>query len=118
MYRIHRLGAGPQVFFSTVEQTRKIGEHVCSSLSPVVCTPLGRARAGDDDKVLRALADADELEAALQAEKRDKDKVRAAASKEAEAERNRHVREAEDQTARHAADFDECLRQHEQELTR
>lgn len=77
-----------------------------------------RARAGDDDKVLRALADADELEATLQAEKRDKDKLKAAAAKEAEAERSRHTREVEDQAARHAADFDECLKQHEEELMR
>eukprot|EP00903_Cladosiphon_okamuranus_P016951 g15626.t1 len=79
---------------------------------------LERARAGDDDKVLRALADADELQAALQAEKRDKEKVKAVAAKDAEAERNRHARELKDQSARHAADFDECLKQHEQELTR
>lgn len=68
--------------------------------------------------MLRALADADDLQAALQAEKRDKDQLKAVAAKEAEAERSRHDREVEDQAARHAADFDECLERHEEELIR
>jgi len=68
--------------------------------------------------VLRALEDADRLEVALQAEKRDRGMVEAAAAKEAEADKKRHERELEDQAKRHAADFEGCLARHHEELTR
>lgn len=80
--------------------------------------PPNRARAGDDDKVLRALTDADELEAALLAEKRERDRIAAAAAKEVEALEQKHTRALQEETNRHAADFEECLERHEGEIRR
>lgn len=88
----------------------------CESGIPAL--PFDRARTGDDEKVLRALADADRLEAALQAEMGDKQKLEAAAIEGAKADKGRYARELEDQAERHAADFEECLKQHEEEMNR
>lgn len=79
---------------------------------------LFRAREGDDDKVLRALADADRLEAALRAEQTEREKAETAATEESAVEKRRHARELEEQAERHAADFDACLARHQEELAR
>ncbi|CAM9877538.1 unnamed protein product [Pylaiella littoralis] len=79
---------------------------------------LERARAGDDEKVLKALADADYFQAALHAEMRDKEKLEATAVKRAQVEKGMHARELEEQAERHATDFEECLKQHEEEINR
>lgn len=68
--------------------------------------------------MLRALADADDLEAALLAEKRERGRIEAAAVKEAEAQERKHARELREEADRHAADLEECLQRHEGEISR
>lgn len=68
--------------------------------------------------MLKALADADRLQAALHSEMRDRQKIEATAVEAAKSEEGRHARELEEQAERHAADFEECLKQHEEEIDR
>lgn len=68
--------------------------------------------------MLKALADADYFQAALHAEMRDKEKLEATAVKRAQVEKGMHARELEEQAERHATDFEECLKQHEEEINR
>ncbi|CAM9261420.1 unnamed protein product [Ectocarpus fasciculatus] len=93
-----------------------IAEH--EAKEAMLTAALERAREGDDDKVLRALADADDLQASLQAERREKESLEAAAAKQARSQERKHARELQQQADRHAADSEERQKQHEEEMSR
>ncbi|CBJ32212.1 conserved unknown protein [Ectocarpus siliculosus] len=93
-----------------------IAEH--KAKEAMLTAALERAREGDDDKVLRALADADDLQAALQAERKDKESLEAASAKQARSQERKHARELQQQAGRHAADFEASQKQHEEEMSR
>ncbi|CAM9145597.1 unnamed protein product [Ectocarpus sp. 4 AP-2014] len=93
-----------------------IAEH--EAKEAMLTVALERAREGGEDKVLRALADADDLRAALQAERRDKESLETASAKQARSQERKHARELQQQADRHTADFEASQKQHEKEMSR